>query len=42
VQKDFEAFIGQGEQTLGRPQRLAKGEDLGLCKKGKKKKGECV
>ncbi len=35
MQKDFEAFIGQGEQAQGRSWRLAKGEDLGVCK-GKK------
>jgi len=37
VQKDFEDFIGQGEQAQGRSWKLAKGEDLGVCK-GKKKK----
>jgi len=43
VQKDFEAFIGQGEQTQGRSWRLAKGEDLGVCKgKRKEKRKMCV
>ncbi len=41
MQKDFEDFIGQGEQAQGRSWKLAKGEDLGVCK-GKKKKKENV
>ncbi len=37
MQKDFEAFIGQGEQAQGRSWRLAKGEDLEVMQKRKKK-----
>ncbi len=41
MQKDFEAFIGQGEQTQGRSWRLAKGRTSCVWKKEKeKKKGE--
>jgi hypothetical protein len=39
VQKDFEAFIGQGEQAQGRSWRLAKGGLLVYVKKKKKEKG---
>jgi len=43
VQKDFEAFIGQGEQAQRRSWRLAKGEDLGVCKgESKEKRRMCV
>jgi len=43
VQKNFETFIGQGEQAQGRSWRLAKGEDLGVCKeKRKEKRRMCV
>jgi hypothetical protein len=38
VQKDFESFIGQGEQTQGRSWRLAKGMTSSVCEKKKKKK----
>jgi hypothetical protein len=37
VQKDFEAFIGQGEQAQGRSWRLVKERTSGVW--GKKKKG---
>ncbi len=37
MQKDFEAFIGQGEQAQRRSWRLAKGDDLGVMQKEKKK-----
>jgi hypothetical protein len=40
VQKDFEAFIGQGEQAQGRSWRLAKEKTSYVCEKGKKKKKE--
>jgi hypothetical protein len=36
--RDFEAFIGQGEQAQGRSWRLTKGKDL-LCMGRRKKKG---
>jgi hypothetical protein len=35
--RDFEVFIGQGEQAQGRSWRLTKGEGI-LCMWGKKKK----
>jgi hypothetical protein len=35
VQKDFEAFIGQGEQAQGRSWRLAKRGLLGYVRKKK-------
>ncbi len=38
MQKDFKAFIGQGEQAQGRSWRLTKEEDI-LCM-GKKEKEE--
>ncbi len=38
MQKDFEAFIGQGEQAQGRSWRLAKERTSGVCEKEKKKK----
>jgi hypothetical protein len=40
VQKDFEAFIGQGEQVQGRSWRLTKERTLRVCKKKKKKRKE--
>ncbi len=40
MQKDFEAFIGQGEQTQGRSWRLAKGRTSWVCEKKKKKRKE--
>ncbi len=36
MQKDFEAFIGQGEQAQGRSWRLAKGRTSCVC--GKKER----
>jgi len=36
--RDFEAFIGQGEQAQGRSWRLTKGKVLCVCM-GRKKKG---
>ncbi len=36
MQKDFEAFIRQGEQAQGKSWRLAKGEDF-VCMQGRKK-----
>jgi hypothetical protein len=42
VQKDFEAFIGQGEQAQGRSWRLAKGEDFGCMQRRKKEKRRSV
>jgi hypothetical protein len=36
--RDFKAFIGQGEQALGRTWRLTKEEDF-VCMGRKKKKG---
>ncbi len=39
MQKDFEAFIGQGEQAQGRSWRLAKGRISWVSKIEKKKKG---
>jgi hypothetical protein len=36
VQKDFEAFFGQGEQAQGRSWRLAKERTSGVC--GKKER----
>jgi len=39
--KDFEAFIGQGEQAQGRSRRLTKGErNLVYVKKKKKEENE--
>ncbi len=40
MQKDFEAFIGQGEQAQGRSWRLTKGRTSGVCEKEEKKKKE--
>jgi hypothetical protein len=40
VPKDFEAFIGQGEQAQGRSWRLAKEKTSGVCEKEKKRKKE--
>ncbi len=37
MQKDFEAFIGQGEQAQGRSWRLTKGRTSYVCEKEKKK-----
>jgi len=42
VQKDFEAFIGQGEQVQGRSWRLAKGRGLLVYGRRKKKEGKSV
>ncbi len=40
--KDFEAFIGQGEQAKGRSWRLTKGErSLVYVKKKKKRRMKC-
>ncbi len=45
MQKNFEAFIGQGEQAQGRSWRLTKGGISCVCekerKKGGKKENEC-
>ncbi len=38
MQKDFEAFIGQGEQAQGRSWRLAKGERTSCVWKKRKKR----
>ncbi len=38
MQKDFKAFIGQGEQAQGRSWRPTKGE--GIVCRGKRKKEE--
>jgi hypothetical protein len=38
VQKDFEVFIGKGEQAQGRDGGLLKGGLLGYVEKKKKKK----
>jgi len=38
--KDFEAFIGQGEQAQGRSWRLTKGEGSLVYVKKKEKKNE--
>ncbi len=38
MQKDFKAFIGQGEQAQGRSWRLTKGDGLCVWEKKKKKK----
>ncbi len=38
MQKDFEAFIGQGEQAQGRSWRLAKERTFCVCEKEKKEK----
>ncbi len=40
MQKDFEAFIGQGEQAQGRSWRLAKGRTSRVCEKEKKRRKE--
>ncbi len=37
MQKDFEAFIGQGERAQGRSWKLAKGRTSCVC--GKKERG---
>jgi hypothetical protein len=40
--RDFEAFIGQGEQTQGRSWRLTKGEDFFfVCGEEKKRRMKC-
>ncbi len=41
MQKDFEAFIGQGEQAQGRSWRLAKERTSGVCGKKKRMKRRC-
>ncbi len=38
MQKDFEAFIGQGEQAQGRSWRLAKRMTSCVCEKKEKRK----
>ncbi len=38
MQKDFKAFIGQGEQAQGRSWRLAKKRTYCVCEEGKKRK----
>jgi hypothetical protein len=38
MQKDFEAFIGQGEQAQGRSWRLTKGDGLCVCGKERKRR----
>ncbi len=38
MQKDFEAFIGQGEQAQGRSWRLAKERTSSVCEERKKKR----
>ncbi len=40
MQKDFKAFIGQGEQAQGRSWRLAKGRIFVCMWERKKKEGE--
>ncbi len=40
MQKDFEAFIGQGEQAQGRLWRLTKESFLSVCVWGEEKKEE--
>jgi hypothetical protein len=37
MQKDFETFIGQGEQAQGRSWRLAKGKTSWVWKKKKRR-----
>jgi hypothetical protein len=37
--RDFEAFIGQGEQAQGRSWRLTKGEDFFVYVEKKKRRG---
>ncbi len=39
IQKDFEAFIGQGEQAQGRSWRLAKERTSCVCEKKRKEGG---
>jgi hypothetical protein len=40
--RDFEAFIGQGEQTQGRSWRLTKEEDFfSICGEEKKRRMKC-
>jgi hypothetical protein len=38
--KDFEAFIGQGEQAQGRSWRLTKGKNILCIGEGKKEEDE--
>ncbi len=40
MQKDFEAFIGQGEQAQGRSWRLTKREVFCVCMKRRNKEEE--
>ncbi len=42
MQKNFEAFIGQGEQAQGMSWRLAKGERSSWVWKEKKRRGGSV
>jgi hypothetical protein len=39
--RDFEAFIGQGEQAQGRSWRLTKEEVFCVCGKEKKRRMKC-
>ncbi len=41
MQKDFEAFIGQGEQGQGRSWKLAKERTSCVCGKKEKKRRRC-
>ncbi len=41
MQKDFEAFIGQGEQGQGRSWRLAKEGTSGVCGKKERMRRRC-
>ncbi len=41
MQKDFEAFIGQGEQAQGRSWRLAKERTSCVCGKKEKRRRRC-
>jgi hypothetical protein len=41
VQKDFEAFIGQGEQAQGRSWRLAKERTSCVCGKKERRRRRC-
>jgi hypothetical protein len=39
--RDFETFIGQGEQAQGRSWRLTKGKEYLVLRKGKRKRMKC-
>ncbi len=41
MQKDFEAFIGQGEQAQGRSWRLAKERTSCVCGKKERRRRRC-